>query len=292
MKVNFVSCADEKTASFRMRAQIPCTYLNEVPNMEAKVSRSYDPNADVNVFGKHWNQEEDMKALYEAETKTIFDTCDNHFDRNLGSYYKFMCTHADVLTCNSQNMKDCIYEVTGRTARVINDPCTFPRLRPREITQNPKILWFGHRVNIFSVYRWMFKVPNLTIISNLDMPDMPKHVKFQRWEPNLVETEIANYDIVILPRNTFDWAKTKSPNRAADAIMSGKFVITDFGEVYKPYEDYIFTGDVQDGLAFYREYPELVQNMIECGQEFVLGMNGPDSITNGWLNAFRQERTL
>lgn len=284
MRANFVTVADERSASYRMRIQIPSDFINLYDeDIYSTISHSCDEECDVNIFSKHWNADQYSKELFESTTKTIFDVCDDHFDRDAGPYYEHMCAHADEVTCNTSSMQERIYNVTGRLAKIVEDPYTFNR-EAFDYSTDPKFIWYGSRVNIMSVYKWMRKVPNLTIICDLPNEDLwfPENVTYMEWKPGLVEEEIKKHDIVLLPKNDNPWAATKSPNRAVDALIAGKFVISDFPEVYGRLTDYIYIGDVVSGIDFYRRVPYTIERMVSNGQKYCLEKHSPELISKKW----------
>ena len=133
MQVNFVSQADPFLASHRFRVMKPVALLNANTNVSATLSKEPDTKADVNVFQKHFNKAMNIKAASNAQDlgyKTVFDICDDYFEREHAKYYCDMCELADVVTCNSANMQERIYEHTGKLARIINDPVSFPKGNP------------------------------------------------------------------------------------------------------------------------------------------------------------------
>lgn len=285
-RINYVTQAGETVASYRMRIDTPRQVINNLfTDYECLVSREYDDMADINIFSKHWNAEKDAQDIFGAESKTIFDVCDDHFDREMGPYYEFMCLNADTITCNTASMQERIYQVTGRLARIVNDPVTFPR-QQFEFSPTPKFLWFGGRVNLPSLSPIIHKLPNLTIICDLVPDILPEHVTGIQWQPNLVEDMIEDFDIVVLPRNDYPWALTKSPNRLVDALNAGKFVITDFPEVYGEFEPYCFVGDIESGVNHYLEYGQHLEDMIQSGQEYVERNYLPRKIAKDWVEIF------
>jgi hypothetical protein len=266
-----------------MRSRIPYEAINETDaGFIASLGPIHDNSADFNVFSKHWNQQENADAIIASESTTVFDVCDDHFDRSHGDYYKFMCDQADIIICNTDRMQERIYDVTGKLAPIVPDPTTFNE-QEFEYTEEPRFIWYGSRVNIFSIYPWMNKVPNLTMITDAEVPTLPRHVNLIPWEVGVVEEEIANHDIVLLPRNNQPWAQTKSPNRATDALLAGKFVISDFEECFGELEDYIFLGDIETGLDFYRNREYTIKRMVDLGQAYVQEKHSPEAIAQAWI---------
>lgn len=292
MKVNFVSAENPHLASYRFRVKTPAYGLMHL-DFDTSIKNGVDEDADINVFSKHFNKKRDADAIVGLKGKSIMDICDDHFDRQDASYYEFMCANADLVTCPNDRMQERIYQVTGRLAQIIPDPISFPRQLGFTYNMNPRFLWFGHSCNIMSIYKWMNAIPNLTLVSNIkEMGDLPGHVDFIPWAPGVVEDIIEEHDIVLLPRNEHEFAKTKSVNRAVDALHSGKFVISDFDEVYGELSDYVFLGDLKQGLDFYRDNEDTVNRMVSVGQEYVEDHFHPDIISSRWAEVLTGLDTL
>jgi len=290
MHVNFVTASNENMASYRMRVDIPAFLLNNSPYQDsgemwdATITQVPAINADINCFSKHFRPEFDQHGIETCDTKTLFDVCDDHFDREHGAHYEFMCQAADVVTCNTEAMQERIYDVTGKLARIVSDPITFDKGN-FEYHKKPKILWFGHRVNLPSLSPYWRELENLTIITNVKIKDTPSHVKTKMWKPGLVEETIQDYDIVILPKNKNPEAVYKSPNRAVDSIYSGKYVVTDFNEVYENLSPFCFLGDIFEGIDFYKNNPEECKRQVLAGQKYVNKNYNDKIITKQWEKA-------
>jgi hypothetical protein len=287
--INIISQANDTLASHRMRVMIPNEALNLHGDYKSKVSDRADANCQVNIFHKHVEQQRNVsEALHLGDvTHIMFDICDDHFDKPYSAYYKTMCSLAHTITCNTANMQARIYEVTGRLAQICSDPITFPFHEP-VYSYKPQTLWFGHALNVFSIVPYIGKIPDLTIITNTKIPSTDK-VQTKYWKPNLVEDTIPMYDIVVIPLISTPEARLKSANRAVDALHSGRFVIAESEEVYGELHDFIFLGSIEEGLEFYKKYPERVIDMIKKGQEYVLEKYNHKAICEQWVNAIEYE---
>lgn len=298
--INFVSQGNSYLASHRMRVQKPTELINVgiEDGLTATIRTEADKNADVNIFFKHFDQKGNLQSVMQKETPTVFDVCDDHFDREMGVYYKKMCQLADVITCNTKAMKERIKEVVGRTKDVfvIPDPYTFEIQEPQFIDENlevtPKLLWFGNIQNYVPMNDLLNHLGSrVTVITNNQVPHHP-NVDFIPWKPLVVENQIKEHDIVLIPTNKDDDSiKTKSPNRAIDALAAGKFVITDNEEIYGDLKKYIWitkdTDDWQKAIEFWQnDYPK-VRKMILNGQKHIKKNHGNDKIIDGWLDVFK-----
>lgn len=287
--VNIVSHATDALASHRMRVQIPADNLNSYTTFKTKISERADAGSDINIFHKHFRLGETLTdaVMISDISKTVFDICDDYFDKEQGDYYMAMCDTAHVITCNTPNMQNRIYDVTGRLAQICSDPITFPYHAPSEHTKTPDILWYGHASNIFSVVPYVAKIDNLTVISNILLQN-PK-VKSKFWKPGLVEKTIDLYEVVIIPRISTPEAKYKSPNRAIDALHAGRFVIAESEEVYGELVDFIFLGSIEEGIDFYKRNPQEVEVMIKNGQQYALDNYNHKKVCEQWVSALNYE---
>lgn len=309
LRVCFVGQGSAYLASHRMRVTKPAELLNVgVENVEVRVSPKADPSADINIFNKHFDQKGNFVSLCAGPSKgfySVFDVCDDHFDRKHSVYYTKMCEKADHITCNSANMQERIYEVTGKLARIIPDPVTFLPGEPptpeqlKEFTSKggtPRLLWYGHGSNLKALKDWIDQLTGrkLTVIS--DVPLYHPNVDFVQWQPMIAEKRIMENDIVLIPTSNDPWVKYKSPNRAVDALHAGRFVITDNRDIYGHLEDYLYIIDSPDELPkaieFWIKNPDKVSEMITKGQEWIQENNTDDVILDGWLNAFQDLKLI
>lgn len=296
MHVHYVTTSTDSLASFRMRIKIPAEKLTEnVTRFSYSIDEMIDPKASVNVFSKHFNKDQDLKAITKLkeqhpEVLRVFDICDDYFDKNHGPYYIEMCQLADVITCNSLNMQTRIKEVTGKDATVVGDPFTFPLIAPTdpEKVEFPQLIWYGNRANLGSILSRVNELPNITILSNSQPTTLPPHVRYRTWFKGVVESALWKHHIVVLPRIEGEEATRKSCNRAIDALRAGAFVVSDFPEVFEPLKDYIFLGDLKDGIEFYKDHPDAVLRMITQGQEYVTETYSPEQIAKTWEKVFLQ----
>ena len=114
-------------------------------------------------------------------------------------------------------------------------------------------------------------------------------ITWVKWKSGLVEDIIKDFDVVLIPTTKHPWTKCKSPNRAVDAIHSGKLVITDNKEIYGSLGEYIEIidnpFDLNDVLSNYDEAK--VRQKIKFGQKFITNEYSDEKILNGWLTVFK-----
>lgn len=298
LNVCFVGAGNASLASHRLRILKPAELLNVGcgGKIEAITRTVPVKEANVLVFSKHFNQRNTVLAASQAPEfgqHTVFDICDDHFDRENGPFYEKMCEIVDAITCNTENMQERIYSVTGELATIIPDPYTFPegKLEERYVNE-PQLLWFGHASNLSPLMNWLDHVGDRKVTCITNMPVNHPKVEWKPWRPGKVERLIKNYDIVLIPSGDEPWVKMKSPNRAVDSIIAGKWVIADSEEIYGDLRGYMSLiknpGEIEDAIDMWKNDLPTVEASIKEGQEFIKKEFGNDKILDGWLSVFEQ----
>jgi len=276
-----------------MRVDRPAKLLSEA-GYKVTVGPEVNPDADVLIFQKHMNQRYDaaMVSIFKGNKKVIFDVADSHFNGKLHDYYASMINAADLVTASGPNLAEQIKEITGKDSSVCNDPITFPHYPYRPGNKDtPSLLWFGSATNLGPLHALLHEVgdTHLTVISNphpmVPGPDGKPPYEFIEWQPNLVETEIWKYDAVIIPIGDDPTKQNKNTNRAVDALMAGRFVITDSMRVYGELEPFIFIGPLDQGIQFLKDNPDKVKQMVKDGQDYVREKYSDVVIKQQWKSA-------
>lgn len=272
--IHYVSQTDDTFASYRLRIKMPAEELSSKGLIRYTIGSKPDPEAHINVFSKHYSQEQDLEFVRaDYGTKTVFDICDDNFDHpDHSRFYLTMAASADQIVCNSEHMAKRVHENVGREATVIGDPYSYEATPPRDHTPfDPEIVWFGNRANLDSILKAardnISHDENIKIISSLMPRALQPNLKFRVWYLG-VEFEERGH-ITVIPKIDKPEALAKSTNRAVDALMTGSFVVTNFPEVYGPLQDFVYIGDLQDGIYFYKMNPLKAMQMIAAGQQFI-----------------------
>jgi len=197
-------------ASVRYRQLLPCRYLATrgvesfflhsedfaresnllLDDVEAVVfSKLMSP--DVKLFKEHADFNLQIARNAKGQGKTILvDICDNHFGHpEYGPYHLEIVRLGDQIIASTERMAEIIYDRTGRSAMVIEDPVEGaqqparfnPNLstyrgwwhhlwhRPKKIDAMPgrlRLLWFGHNSNLDTISNFL---PNLVQLAS-DIP--------------------------------------------------------------------------------------------------------------------------
>jgi hypothetical protein len=246
---------DPKIASARLRSLIPRKILMEQGLVK--------PGLQVVVGAKHgW----DVDYVKSSGCKLIFDVCDDHFHGELRSHYMEACEKADLLTCNSETMREILLEQTGRDALIIDDPYEDDE---REPTLGHGVLWFGHQSNL----------PDLKAVFD-DIKHPISVVSNKNW--NTFHKEMLACKCVVIPTGK---SMAKSANRAVRAIRYGKYPVCGELPAYAEIKG-LYTGDVIEGLDYYmsidpREQVKALQNEIRDRFD-------PEVIAKKWMRAIHE----
>lgn len=302
--INYVTAVGREVASARYRIYAPAETLGT--QMRVAISNAPLGGFDIYFYQKHWSPShlEQVRQLKAAGKRVIFDVTDNYFDApehgslDILSFYAAMCREASKVTCPTASMAASIKKATGADAAVIADPALFP-LKPASLItrKSPRLLWFGYSVGwpavlkaneksrgrLFSDYSW-------TVVSNMtpQRQEIGKGV-FLPWAPGVVEEEIGKADIVILPVSHDMWAKTKSPNRVVESLMSGKFVVATQGvDSYEAFRDYIYMttlSGIEKGITWAVNRSGEAAMRVRAGQEYVLQHHDLRTVSQKWKEA-------
>jgi len=245
-------------ASSRYRAIMPAQWLK---------AHGVDEGRDWLVIGKHgwdWGKETDGFA------RVCFDVCDDHFDGQFSEHYKTGCRLADVVTCNSAEMRRVILEKTGCVAVVIPDPFE-QREEPPRIHEH--LLWFGHASNLRDLAPWLERVGPLEIVTNIDRVS-----GVTPWSPETMDRAFARAGLVIIPTGK---SMAKSGNRAVESLRRGLFVVAGYLPAYSDLG--IFIGDIGDGVDWALSHRDEVLRRVRESQRYIATEYGMDKIGKLWL---------
>jgi hypothetical protein len=289
MKVNYLTKADARLASHRFRVNIPSALFSD--NTTPVVSNNPDLSADVYVIQKHFHEFlQDAQLLKEMGKVVVQDICDDHFDKEAGEYYRQIAEIAHHITVPTEAMRQRVKEVTGRDSTVIKDSYSFKYKAPSvRSTAKPKIGWFGHISNLFSIVPYYTDLKGLEfyiVTNNIGgIRNRPDNVTLFEYNKDTVENIIERVDIVILPRINDPSALTKSPNRTVDSIRAGKFVIAPDSIHKEEFNPYIYTDtNIDEALDLYSKpsSKSAIENIIKEGQAYVEDHYSPLVISRAW----------
>lgn len=272
--------------------------------------------SDVIVFSKSLNNlNEDLtKTLLAGGKQVIIDQCDNYFDHlQHGNKYRehniTMCRLASRVITSTPRLAELIHENTGVEALVITDPVEGPRGEPKFEPRFPrvKLLWFGHPGNWNSLAAiipslatlastWPLEltvvtnaiagIPEAVVTCNANFGERLK-VVLQPWTTDAVWPALDACDIVIIPSGETDFHAAKSPNRLAESLWAGRFVVAHPLPSYLPFGEFVWLGDdIAAGIRYALENAAALPERIARGQTYIEHHHSPYAIGSAWENAF------
>lgn len=288
MKVAYAVPGTPSLASFRLRVFYPGFAIKE---RGYECSIQIPPRGDINVFMKHY--EDNAMVMADAPGVTVFDVCNDHFaSERYGELYHTCCKIAGYITCNSEPMAARVKQETGRDATIIPDPYEQAKMYPQfDVGASlPRLVWFGHRSNLEQVER--IPVPqvddmysHIEVVTGLNGASRTAnpYITYTQWSIPNVALAVRRADLVVLPG---DEDKCRSANRAIDAIRLGKFVVAEPMPSYEELGEFIWMGDLMEGIKWACRHPKEVLEKLEAGQEYVDSRFSPDAVGERWADLF------
>ena len=241
-----------KLASFRLRVAIPSRHVG--PHVIGGVG-------DVTFFYKNGNQ----ALARRVKGPVVYDVVNAHFD---DPDYMDMCDVASVITCSSPVMAKIINEKTGRDAVVIPDPYENTECEPA--VNGERVLWFGHQANIESLKPY----------AGMGIDICSAGV----WSLENEASALAQTGVVLLTGSN----PGASANRVVKALRAGRFVVVpeDCPESWREFSDFIWIGDVREGIAWAFANREEACRKVRSSQQFIRKTFSPQSIGSQWADLF------
>ena len=301
-----------KRASQRFRGLVPLQHM--LPT-DGYIDRVEEATKDDIVIMSKAIEIKDFMYLKDMGIKFIFDICDNKWrmgkDRQKNTaLMNAGCLHANLITTTCGQLKQKIYEETGKDALIIDDPfervIEEPTFKPHK--KNLNICYFGGRKSFWLV-NWEEVIAGLNYIcdqlgveytlncitqkhllaskkiTHHYYPDGP--VIMYEWNYELQKDLVKKSDFVLLPvpnENPLVFSY-KSPNRVIDSIAQGKYVISTNGVIsYEQFGDFIGLGSLQRNIKWAIQNPKGVISKIKEGQKYIKKYHSPEVIAKQWMS--------
>ena len=301
-----------KRASQRFRGLVPLKHM--LPT-DGYIDRVEEATKDDIVIMSKAIEVKDFLYLKNKGIKFVFDICDNKWrmgkDRQKNTaIMNAGCLHANLITTTCGQLKQKIYEETGKDALIIDDPferaIEEPTFKPHK--KNLNICYFGGRKSFWLV-NWEEVIAGLNYvckqlgveytlncitqkhliaskkITHHYYPDGP--IIMYEWDYELQKQLVSKSDFVLLPvpnENPLVFSY-KSPNRVIDSIAQGKYVITTNGVIsYEQFGDFIGLGSLQRNIKWAIQNPKGVISKIKEGQNYIKKYHSPEVIAKQWMN--------
>lgn len=249
MKIGYCVQNNPKLASFRLRVSIPSRF----------VGAHVFGVGDVTFFYKNGNPD-----LARRLKRVVYDVVNAHFD---DPDYRAMCEIASVITCSSEAMAQTIKGVMGRDAVVIPDPYENAECKP-QLTGG--VVWFGHQANLASLKPYADLKPEI--------------YTGESWTLEGEAKALASAGVVLLTGGN----PGASANRPVKALRAGRFVVVteDSPESWRELSDFIWIGDVREGIRWAFANREETCRKVLAGQNYIKTRFSPQSIGSQWADLF------
>ncbi len=302
-----------KRASQRFRGLIPLQHMLPTDGFIDKVEEA--TKDDLVIMSKSIGVK-DFLYLKEKGIKFVFDICDNKWRLGKDSIEntKIMdagCRYANLITTTCKELRSKIFNESGKTAIIIDDPferaIEEPRFEPHK--KNLNFCYFGGRKS-FSLVDWEEVIAILNFVCKKNGIDYTlncitqKHLQVSEelthhlypdgplimyeWNYELQKDLVSKSDFVLLPVPADGFSPVigfKSPNRVIDSIAQGRYVITTWGvHSYRNYIDFIGIGSIQNSINWAMNNPKLVLDKIKQGQKYIKKHHSPEVIAKQWMS--------
>lgn len=296
MKINYVTIATDKLASFRYNIKTPAMELSKMGH-EVTISPQPLAGKDAYIFHKHLRPEEPflmkMAKKDNPKSKTYYIVCDYHLDNKHANHYYTMINQCDQLIVCTEAMRKVLKDATGKNGVVIKDPwgIEFEETPPNFTKKkNYNLLWFGSKTNLGGLLVNLCDIPenyHLTVVTEHESGTYDiqgRRVKIISHSPWIVKEQFKVCDAVIIPQDVSVIGKNvKTHNRLVDTIRVGKIAITSPVDAYKELDKYAWVGGIKEGFEWLsNQTPEQINNMVLSGQEYIKGVFSPLKIAERW----------
>lgn len=276
--INLVSIGTEEHASHRYRTEVICRALL-MGGIQSRVTPTFDLEADVCVYGKHWRYGDYIDAVGAKSLgkRIVFDCCDDHTETGHAAHYARMMSLADQVTCNSRAMQALILEAYGKFAEVIEDPIIMAPLdREPDLT---KLAWIGHHNNWPAMVEWFPQVEgmDLTVCVPYGMPVERLGTRVVPWNPVSGERVLGECGVLLVPYDDEPRRRIKSANRVLEGLNKSMVVVTNGIDSTQELMPFVETCVADVG-------PHSIKKM-EQGREYARKFFSQEAIGKKWRKA-------
>lgn len=316
---------DSRVASVRYRAITPAAGLAARGHQAAVVGfdrmapvplRSAIDNADIVVFRRNYEEPQDIEALLEEYVrrgkKTAFDLSDDRLHGRVGPHLRRMIALAGTIVTTSATLQQKIKQESGKDAFVIGDPFEGPRGVPRWSGGGGRLkaLWFGHPVNLPSLYQALPALLQAGKKRAVDLRIVTERVegiereckefnarhrntlslRFAEWSNAETWGSLEAADFVVIPAvPDHPRSLAKSPNRIIESLWAGRFVLAHPIPSYMEFNDWAWIGrDLVEGMGWMMDNGALIEARIRSAQEHIARTYSPGVITSEWEKVLGQ----
>lgn len=293
MRIQYFPQIDENRASSRFRQIIPGSQLEILGHTVYFDQKKH--NAEWLIVNKAVQGAGD----WTGHKKVCFDMCDNHFITIYREDHIKAIERADLVTCSTPTMAMEIKEETGREAVVIEDPVDLGVISPVNVNQLDSIFWCGNSLSAPALMRvgvisdeydpWVDDRDSVITIGgeqyNLFAVGVPEY----DWSASYTKRQMIDAldcsDVCIIPVDNNRWGRCKSPNRLMDAVARGKFVIAEHMPAYEPFSEWMFIGNIQEGLSWAKQNLTEIPERVRLAQDYIIKNHSAQQIGEKWETA-------
>jgi len=184
---------------------------------------------------------------------------------------------------------------------VVPDPVRFNKSKIFNINDNRlNVCWFGTHSNHDTIINEIDKFDknsleiNITILTNY-IDELKKEINLlnttnlnitiKEWHENS-DKDIIQNEIVILPYPIDKRRLVKSSNRIVDSLNLGRFTILSPVPQFKKFKDFVYYGNISEGIQWFRENQSLAKEKTILGQEYVDKNYSLNIISKKWRDLF------
>jgi hypothetical protein len=259
--------------SYRSRARLVGKCIEDLSNASTD---------DIVVLGRI-HTEQDVACLRENNIRYIHDICDNKWPK-LEKLWTNTNSTATAITTTCDELKQLVQTKTDKTVYVIPDPTERQREEPVwKPTGILRAVYYGSAGNLKQINWDNYDICtlDLKVISN-EGPIM--------WSYETQGKYVNESDFVLLPvDNNNPMTMYKGNNRPVDALMQGKFVVTN-AEIpsWLKLKDYIWCGDIDKGIKYVKYNPNQALERVRAGQQYVIENYSPNVISQQWQAVYEE----
>lgn len=270
MKIAFIGRGLD-VASTRYRIVIPAMQLQ-------KMGHEITKNAPVIVYNKGSID----PAILDIYPKKVYDICDDNIDcPERGTEYRHHLKIANAVTCNSDCMRFIVHQKTGRVATVIPDPYEHEEWAP---SWGEGLLWFGHWTNLKDLDRTGVRATVITNVAGVPRGSRAAEILARtqaiEWSPQAVDEAYKSHALVVIPTGR---AIAKSANRLIESVRAGKFVVCEPLPAYEEFSEFMWVGDIKEGIEWALRNPQECQDRVRYCQNYIRERFSPETIGRKWL---------
>lgn len=273
--------------------------------------------ADVLVFRRNYENpalaEQLMAEAVAAGKPAIFDLSDDRLDGRVGPHLRNMIVGAHAVVTMSPSLRDRVVSEFGKAAVFVGDPVEGPRGEARwsPLAGRCKALWFGHPVNLPSLYEAFPALVAAGKAHPMELRIVTERVegierdcksfnarhrdalalRFVAWSLEETWRSLDWADVVLIPAIAgHPRSAAKSANRMAESLWAGRFVVANPVPSYREFADWAWVGDdLAQGIDWLFAHADQIPDRIRSAQAHVAENYSAVHFAQSWLQVFEAQ---